>query len=103
MSKKLTDQKILIFDVYATLIDWETGLLLALEPLLKQFPSCIRWSKADALTAFASVERDLEAQNPGMLYSDLLERIHEVLEERLKAHENRNDTKLSGESGSSAS
>lgn len=38
------------------------------------------------LTAFGSVELDLQTQFPDMLYSDLLEKVHEVLEERFEAH-----------------
>lgn len=43
------------------------------------------WDRKDALTAYAAVEHDLEAQFPDMLYSDLLAKISEVLEERLKS------------------
>jgi FMN phosphatase YigB (HAD superfamily) len=31
---KLTDYKVLTFDCYGTLIDWEAGILAALQPLL---------------------------------------------------------------------
>lgn len=31
---KLTDFKLLCFDVYGTLIDWETGIIAALQPLI---------------------------------------------------------------------
>jgi FMN phosphatase YigB (HAD superfamily) len=37
------------------------------------------------LTAFGSVELDLQTQFPDMLYSDLLEKVHAVLEERFEA------------------
>ena len=33
---KLTDFKLLSFDVYGTLIDWEAGALIALQPHLKK-------------------------------------------------------------------
>ncbi|TFK72119.1 HAD-like protein [Pluteus cervinus] len=85
MYKPLTDHKVLVFDVYATLIDWEAGIYKALEPLLSRFPPSVRWTRDEALLAFASVEYDLEVQYPGMLYSDLLSKIYEVLAERLKA------------------
>lgn len=86
---KLTDHKYLIFDVYATLIDWETGLHNALKPLLSRFPSASRWSRGEALRAFQSVEIDLQAQHPSMLYSGILAKAHEVLEARLIAAEGR--------------
>ncbi|KAF8800591.1 hypothetical protein BYT27DRAFT_7199728 [Phlegmacium glaucopus] len=84
--KKLTDHKYLIFDVYGTLVDWETGIYTALQPLLSRYPESTKeWSRKDVLTAFGSVELDLQTQFPDMLYSDLLEKVHEVLEERFEA------------------
>jgi len=84
MNKKLTDHKFLVFDVYGTLADWETGIYNALQPLLKRYPASRTWSRQDALGAFMSVERDIQGQYPDMLYSDILAKVHEVLEERLK-------------------
>ena len=34
MTARLTDYKVLTFDCYGTLIDWETGIWDALQPLL---------------------------------------------------------------------
>ena len=34
MNKKLTDYAVLTFDCYGTLIDWESGIWDALQPLL---------------------------------------------------------------------
>lgn len=83
----MIDYKYLIFDVYGTLADWETGLYDALKPLLSRFPSALHWSRVDALRAFASVEKDIQAQNPSMLYSDILAKAHEAIEARLIASE----------------
>lgn len=85
MSGKLTDRKVLIFDVYGTLIDWESGIYNGLKPLLNKFPSSRSWTREEALEAFLSVERDLQTQYPAMLYYELLAQVHEVLEQRLKA------------------
>ncbi|KAF6744738.1 haloacid dehalogenase [Ephemerocybe angulata] len=82
---KLTDRKMLIFDVYGTLMDWETGLYDALKPLLLRYKPSRNWTRKEALTAFGSVELDLQTQFPDMLYADLLAKVHEVLEQRLKA------------------
>ncbi|EPQ52135.1 HAD-like protein [Gloeophyllum trabeum ATCC 11539] len=79
---KLTQFKALLFDVYGTLVDWETGIYDRLKPLLERANK--PWSKKEALTAFYSVERDLQAQNPGMLYADLLAKGHAEFESRLK-------------------
>ncbi|KDR80283.1 hypothetical protein GALMADRAFT_223170 [Galerina marginata CBS 339.88] len=99
-TKKLTDHKILIFDVYGTLADWESGIFNALQPLLSRYPASKSWSRKDALTAFMSVEADLQTQFPEMLYSDLLAKVHEVLEERLKALSNVEDEVNTQPSGS---
>ncbi|KAH9478290.1 hypothetical protein JR316_0008743 [Psilocybe cubensis] len=82
---KLTDHKILIFDVYGTLADWESGIHNALKPLLERYPASKTWSRQEALTAFGSVESDLQVQYPEMIYSELLAKVHERLEDRLKA------------------
>ena len=62
--------------------DWETGIHTALKPLLVRAGKS--WSKSEALTAFNSVELDLQAQHPEMLYSDLLAELHETLAARLE-------------------
>jgi HAD superfamily hydrolase (TIGR01493 family) len=43
------------------------------------------WSKQEALTAFGSVEGDLQAQHPDMLYSQILTEAHRELTKRLAA------------------
>ncbi|KAG6831416.1 hypothetical protein H0H87_005237 [Tephrocybe sp. NHM501043] len=90
-SLKLTDFKYMIYDVYGTLADWESGLYDALQPLLSTFPSVSQWSRAEAINAFLLVESEIQAQHPSMLYSDLLAKAHEVLEARLVAAENGGD------------
>src|SRR4029453_7330383 len=35
---RLTDFKVMTFDCYGTLIDWETGMLAALAPLVRRLP-----------------------------------------------------------------
>jgi FMN phosphatase YigB (HAD superfamily) len=55
MDHRLTDFKVLTFDCYATLIDWETGIWDALQPLLMQNAG-ESVTRATALEAFASIE-----------------------------------------------
>ena len=59
---RLCDFPILTFDTYGTLIDWETGIWDALQPL------CARLADPPtheaALTAFAQVESACQAANP---------------------------------------
>ena len=72
---KLTDFRVLTFDCYGTLIDWESGLLAALQPLLAR-----AGIGADAgLAAFARHESAQERETPAMPYSDLLAEVHRRL------------------------
>jgi 2-haloalkanoic acid dehalogenase type II len=67
---KLTDFKALTFDCYGTLIDWETGLLAALEPLMARAER--RPSRDAALEAYGVHEHAQELQTPQLKYSQLL-------------------------------
>ncbi|KAH9977271.1 HAD-like domain-containing protein [Lactifluus volemus] len=78
----LSQFKVLIFDVYGTLIDWETGIYNALTPLLAD--SDHHWSKSDVLLAFSSIESDLQSKNPTALYSDILATAYDQLSRRLR-------------------
>jgi 2-haloacid dehalogenase len=74
---KLHDFRVLTFDCYGTLIDWESGIFTAMQPLLRRAsPSPARNA---ALEAFARHESALEEAVPRMLYSDLLAEVHRRL------------------------
>ena len=74
----LKDFKVLTFDCYGTLIDWETGIWDALQPLLMTGESSgIR--RDDALAAYAKAESATEHEMPDALYPDILHRVHEKL------------------------
>src|SRR6516165_3150080 len=51
---KLTDFKVLTFDCYGTLIDWESGIFAALQPLLEK--SGLRLDRDAVLARFAHHE-----------------------------------------------
>ena len=74
---RLCDFSILTFDTYGTLIDRETGIWDALQPL------CARLAdpptREAALSAFAQVESACQAANPDLLYADLLAATHRTL------------------------
>ncbi len=75
MTKRLSDHKVLTFDCYGTLIDWEAGIWDALQPLLvANRRSDI--TRAAALGSFATLEHWHETETPGMLYDDLLTCVH---------------------------
>jgi 2-haloacid dehalogenase len=67
---KLTDFKALTFDCYGTLIDWETGILNGLQPLVEK--AHIAPSRDQVLEIFAQNEFAQEDETPSMLYSQLL-------------------------------
>jgi len=71
---RLGDFKILTFDCYGTLIDWEAGIWAALQPLLRK--GGIVRERDDALAAFARHESAQEADTPAMRYSELLAQVH---------------------------
>ncbi|KAF2001539.1 HAD-like protein [Amniculicola lignicola CBS 123094] len=76
----LTSFKLLSFDVYGTLIDWETGIWLALQPLLQCTPSTSSLTKEQVLHAFHDLEN---VKTPGALYSEVLASVHPRLAEKL--------------------
>src|SRR3569833_2539918 len=74
---QLTDFKALTFDCYGTLIDWETGLYTALQPLLRR--GGVTLKREEVLAAFARLESAQEATTPQMIYSELLAEVHRRL------------------------
>ena len=74
---RLLDFKALSFDCYGTLIDWETGLSRALEPLRAKAGI----SPEELLEAYGDAEHEAEEARPGMLYSELLAKVHARLTE----------------------
>jgi 2-haloalkanoic acid dehalogenase type II len=66
----LRDFEALTFDCYGTLIDWETGMLAALEPLAARAKH--RPSRDEILEQYAAHEHAQEHQTPHLKYSQLL-------------------------------
>ncbi len=76
---QLTDFKALTFDCYGTLIDWESGMISALEPLTSRVRDNL--SRDDILQAHARHESGQQAQTPAKRYSDLLPTVYRRLAE----------------------
>jgi 2-haloacid dehalogenase len=74
---KLSDFKVLTFDCYGTLIDWESGIWGALQLLLQANDHKI--SREAALTDYGRIEPEQEHETPGLVYRELLVRVHEKL------------------------
>lgn len=75
---KLIDFKLLSFDVYGTLIDWERGVLNALEPALKA-ANKTDLERKHILQVVHVLESAEEAKNPGKKFADSLATIHPQL------------------------
>jgi 2-haloacid dehalogenase len=81
MTRALTEFQALTFDCYGTLIDWETGIWDALQPLLMS-NDAEPPVRAEALAAFAELESAQQAATPDMLYSRVLAHVHNALARR---------------------
>ena len=97
MPQRLREYKVLTFDCYGTLIDWEAGIWDALQPLLMaNARSDVTRDKA--LRAFAAVENAQQAQTPDMRYPELLAHVHAALAARFDL---RTTSELDGQFGAS--
>ena len=77
---RLTDYKVLTFDCYGTLIDWESGIWDALQPLIMGGGDSAVTREA-ALLAFAKCEAHHEHDSPELRYPELLARVHRSMAE----------------------
>jgi 2-haloacid dehalogenase len=75
---KLTDFKVLTFDCYGTLIDWETGIFNALVPLIKRAGNA-NLGLNKLLELYAVEEAAQEVETPTMPYNQLLSVVYRRL------------------------
>src|SRR5687767_4861126 len=75
----LTDFKVLTFDCYGTLIDWESGMIEALRPLSARVKKPL--TRDQILEAHARHESRQQQQTPAMRYSNLLAVVYKRLAE----------------------
>ena len=71
---KLTDFRVLSFDCYGTLIDWERGILTALRPLIAR--AGVDQDDEAILAAFAAQEVAQQGATPDLAYGALLGLVH---------------------------
>lgn len=76
---KLRDFKALTFDVYGTLIDWESGMVAGLKPLTDRVSRNL--TRDDILEAHAYYESTTQRWTPSKKYSDLLPVVYRRLAE----------------------
>ncbi|WP_025771775.1 haloacid dehalogenase type II [Thioalkalivibrio sp. HK1] len=84
---RLSDYRVVTFDCYGTLIDWETGIWDALQPLIMHNRrNDIR--RREALAAFAKIEAHHQSVACDLPYPELLARVHRSIAERLELETN---------------
>lgn len=82
--KPLLSYKLLAFDIYGTLIDWETGIISRLQPLISRLPSSHAYQDRITLAARVNeIEATIQSADPGLLYSKVLEGVYLKLAEEL--------------------
>lgn len=78
---KLTDFKALTFDCYGTLIDWESGMIAGLAPLVERARAHMSLDRDAILEAHARQESWQQAWTPGTNYRDILAIVYRRLAE----------------------
>lgn len=76
---KLRDFKVLTFDCYGTLIDWESGMVKALAPLTERLDG--KLTRNEILEAHARHESSQQLQTPTKRYRELLAVVYRRLAE----------------------
>jgi len=76
---RLSDFQALTFDCYGTLVDWESGLLAALQGLITCSPR--RRAREEVLSDYAAHEQEQQHFSPTMKYSQLLGVVYKRLSE----------------------
>ena len=75
MKSQLKNFDALVFDCYGTLIDWESGIWDAFQPLLMS-NDCSEYDRQTVLQCHAKAESSQQAETPKMLYPELLSQVH---------------------------
>ncbi len=76
---RVSDYRVLTFDCYGTLIDWESGMVAALETLTRRVGQPL--SRDRILEAHARHESSQQLQTPAKRYSELLAVVYKRLAE----------------------
>jgi 2-haloalkanoic acid dehalogenase type II len=86
----------LTFDVYGTLIDWETGIAETLRPWAER--NGVTASRSELLASFARHETRRQQENPETRYADVLELVFEDIAGDFGVSLTRGDAAAFGES-----
>lgn len=77
---KLTDFSTLTFDCYGTLIDWESGMVSALEPLTSRLQQAL--PRNEILSTHARYESFQQSHAPTMPYPEILATVYKRMAEQ---------------------
>ena len=80
---KIEEKTTLTFDCYGTLIDWESGIWDGFQLLLLKNNSTM--TRKNCLEAFAEIESEVQAQQPEMLYPEILLQTHQLFAKRFSS------------------
>lgn len=75
----------LSFDCYGTLVDWESGIIKALNPLTRHLSpeAATKYNKQALLSAFAACEGCIQKQHPTMKYPSILEQVYDQIAQQM--------------------
>ena len=99
--------KVLGFDIYGTLIDWETGIYEGLLPLLSKLPTSDPHHpsnkspseiKAWILSAYTRHELSIQKEDPSLPYPKVLETVYSRLANQLSVLSSENEAQEFGTS-----
>lgn len=88
MTRSLSEFSVLTFDCYGTLIDWETGIWDAYQPLLAANPDAVI-GRAEMLAAHSRHEPSVQSETPDLLYPGILAETHVRVADELALVTNR--------------
>ena len=77
MTRSLETFRVLSFDCYGTLIDWETGIWDGLQPLIAANGGSVE--REQALEVYGRFESEIESSIPALPYEDVLVQVHRRL------------------------
>jgi len=93
MSFQPTEYKLLSFDIYGTLIDWESGIFEALLPLLSKLPesslhhparNSSSQNRSFILTEYTNLELATQKEHPTLSYPKILATAYERIAKKLQ-------------------
>lgn len=80
---RLTDYRVLTFDCFGTIIDWESGVIAALQPLLEANYAESGFTREQLLSVYHKCEATLQQMTPSLNYDQLLTELLPIIAHKL--------------------